>query len=237
MERIGRLIEQLNQQFKNKVPPAQLLSTVQLLQNELTGTIREVDVLGTSGISVIVPNAKPLQPAAMAGTSEKEGNAEKEYFELIVEPNPEEEGNAEPASNVPSYEELMKYQKEAKKGKQPQATLSFKEPAEEEASELPTLARQGKSGSRAARQAPKASKNAVKDLNKAINAQDKIVFVKELFRGDEVMFERSIKTINNFNSLAQAEYWIRRELRTKNGWLAGNPVVQQFEQLVKRRFA
>jgi hypothetical protein len=50
------------------------------------------------------------------------------------------------------------------------------------------------------------------------------------------MYERSIKTINGFSILPEAEYWIQRELKVKLGWSDGNETVQQFTQLVKRRF-
>ena len=39
----------------------------------------------------------------------------------------------------------------------------------------------------------------VKDLRKAIGINDKFLFINQLFRGDENMYERSIKTINSFN--------------------------------------
>ena len=32
------------------------------------------------------------------------------------------------------------------------------------------------------------------------------------------MYERSIKTINNFRILPEAEYWMERELKIKLGW-------------------
>lgn len=241
MERIRSLIEKLNMQFAQKVPLSQLLSTVQMLQNEIAGTMREVDVLGTSGISVIVPNAKPI-PGSTATVSDKEQvkpeNEEKEYYELIVEGAEDEENSPEQAIEIPSYEELIKLQQQLKVSGG-QATLSFSD-SNEFAEDMPTLSRQNRAGgSKAAKQAstPKAGKNAIKDLNKAISAQDRLAFVRELFRGDEVMFERSIKTINNFSSLTEAEYWIERELKTKNGWMPGHPVTSQFEQLLKRRFS
>jgi hypothetical protein len=77
----------------------------------------------------------------------------------------------------------------------------------------------------------------VKDLKKAIGVNDRFLYIKELFRGDEAMYERSIKTINSFSIWPEAEYWIRRELKTKLGWVDSEPVVMQFDQLVKRRFA
>jgi len=76
----------------------------------------------------------------------------------------------------------------------------------------------------------------VKDLKKAIGVNDRFLFINELFRGDEAMYERSIKTINNFSILAEAEYWIRRELKIKIGWTDADPIVKQFDQLVRRRF-
>ncbi len=241
MERIRSLIEKLNMQLAQKVPLSQLLSTVQMLQNEIAGNMREVDVLGTSGISVIVPNAKPI-PGNPNTEQEKDqikaGNEEKEYYELVVEGSDEEEHLAEPATEIPSYEELIKLQEQLKTS-EGQARLSFSD-SNELADDMPTLSRQNRpAATKAAKQAsaPKAGRNAIKDLNKAITAQDRIAFVRELFRGDEIMFERSIKTINNFSSLTEAEYWIERELKTKNGWVSGHPVTSQFEQLLKRRFS
>jgi len=76
----------------------------------------------------------------------------------------------------------------------------------------------------------------IKDLKKAIGVNDRFLFISELFRGDEAMYERSIKTIQNFSIFAEAEFWIRRELKVKIGWRDSHPVVKQFDQLVRRRF-
>ncbi len=77
----------------------------------------------------------------------------------------------------------------------------------------------------------------IRDLRKAIGVNDRFVFINELFRGDETAYERSIKTINSFSIYAEAEYWIERELKVKNGWDNSDDLVQQFYQLVKRRFS
>ena len=77
----------------------------------------------------------------------------------------------------------------------------------------------------------------IKDLKKAIGINDRFLFINELFRGDDVMYERSIKTINSFSIFPEAEYWIKRELKLKLGWDDKNEVVKQFDQLVKRRFS
>jgi len=77
----------------------------------------------------------------------------------------------------------------------------------------------------------------IKDLRKAIGINDRFVFVNELFRGDEVMYERSIKTINSFHILQEAEYWMNRELKVKLGWNDTKEAVQHFYGLVRRRFS
>lgn len=77
----------------------------------------------------------------------------------------------------------------------------------------------------------------IKDLRKAIGINDRYLYINELFNGDEAMFERSVKTLNQFSILPEAEFWMQRELRIKLGWKEDNLVVQQFVQLVRRRFA
>lgn len=76
----------------------------------------------------------------------------------------------------------------------------------------------------------------VKDLRHAIGINDKFQFIQELFRGDVDTYERSIKTINEFNSLQEAEYWIERELKIRQGWEDDNSLVKQFYSLVRKRF-
>ena len=77
----------------------------------------------------------------------------------------------------------------------------------------------------------------IKDLRKAIGINDKYTFIRELFRNDEAAYERSLKTINGFNILPEAEYWIQREMKYKLGWDDSNATVKAFYQLVRRRFS
>jgi hypothetical protein len=79
--------------------------------------------------------------------------------------------------------------------------------------------------------------SAIKDLKKAIGINDRFVFINELFRGDEAMYERSIKTINNFSIYPEAQYWMERELKIKLGWDNDRLATQEFYALVKRRFS
>jgi len=77
----------------------------------------------------------------------------------------------------------------------------------------------------------------IKDLKKAISVNDRYVFIQELFRGDEAMFERSLKTINSFSILPEAFFWMERELKIKIGWPEKSETVEKFYHLVRRRFS
>ena len=76
----------------------------------------------------------------------------------------------------------------------------------------------------------------IRDLRKAIGVNDRYVFVNELFMGDEIAFEETIKTINSFRIHGEAIFWIEREVAGPLSWKPGNETVQHFLQLVRRRF-
>ena len=76
----------------------------------------------------------------------------------------------------------------------------------------------------------------INDLRKGISINDKYQYVQNLFRADEQLFERSIKTLNSFKILPEAQYWMQRELVIKLGWNDEDELVQQFYALISRRF-
>ena len=77
----------------------------------------------------------------------------------------------------------------------------------------------------------------IKDLRSAIGINDKFQFIATLFGGDEKAFEQAVKTINGFKIYAEAQFWIKSNLREQNKWDDTDDVVKAFDLLVKRRFA
>jgi len=77
----------------------------------------------------------------------------------------------------------------------------------------------------------------IKDLKAAIGINDKFQFIATLFGGDEKAFEQAVKTINGFKIYAEAQFWIKSNLREQNKWDETTDVVKAFDLLVKRRFA
>ena len=76
----------------------------------------------------------------------------------------------------------------------------------------------------------------IEDLKKAIGVNERFLYLNELFRGDDVMYDKSIKTINAFGTYEDAELWIRKELKLRLGWDDNYNTVKQFYELVRRRF-
>ncbi len=77
----------------------------------------------------------------------------------------------------------------------------------------------------------------IKDLKAAIGVNDKFQFTATLFNGDEKAFEMAVKSINGFKIYAEAQFWIKSNLREQNKWDETAEVVKAFDLLVKRRFA
>ena len=77
----------------------------------------------------------------------------------------------------------------------------------------------------------------IKDLKAAIGINDRFQFISTLFNGDEKAFEMAVKTINGFKIFAEAQFWIKSNLREQNKWDETAEAVKAFDLLVKRRFA
>ena len=245
MERVKTLIQKLQQQIDDSASAGSLLATLQMLQSELLQQTLQERPNGSGKVIV-------LMPATFSGRQSEDRlkNGEPMEEEKIIEVLQVDEKEIE--------EELeeIKRNAEAKNNMSMQAkpVLLF-DPLEE----VPTLTHQTPLApltkdindsvvhrSESLNDRLKQSKIElsdlltevpVKDLRKAIGVNDRFLFIRELFRGDEAMYERSIKTINNFSILPEAQYWIERELKVKIGWKDSDPIVVQFDQLVKRRFS
>jgi hypothetical protein len=244
MERLAELIGKLKEQFEQNADKGQLLVITQMIQVELlTAAEKGSAPKSTSKVSVMMPaNHKAYVPATAEETQQND------FTEPAVNRPVAETSKApiEVAPPLPVVEKTPVSQPVLKK-----ESLWSMDPLKE----VPTLAQQqhgkeindamaGKDNSLNDKlKAPvvevghRLTDSPIRDLKKAIGVNDRYLFISELFRGDEVMYERSIKTINGFRIFAEAEYWIERELKVKLGWEEDKPSTRHFYQLVKRRFS
>lgn len=263
MERVGTLSERLQEQIKNNATTDELLITVQMLQSELQH-LRNQDEssLFSAGYAIHIPakvdemhNGSESKTTVTLDVNEDELRAELEAIKKIAEtknilsfknrrpfffdpvedtPTLSHQTPAAETSEVSEINKNVESEQIAKaepivEGNQPKKTLSPK-PTTFVAEINDALRSVKKEVSELLKDAP------IKDLKKAIGINDRFLFINDLFKGDENMYERSIKTINGFSIFPEAEYWIRRELKTKLGWNDQDDVVRQFDALVKRRF-
>ena len=226
MERIEILISKLNEQFRQKATPEQMLVTLQLLQNELTNQQQTSKAWGTSKVSVVMPSMvridasvyekyapKPVEKPTVQEVKETI-LVDKESVSIVQE-NGQLDMVFDPMVEIPTLSHQLKNRN-----------------SEGQPESLNDRLRNGK-----AELVEVLKETPIKDLRKAIGINDRFLFINDLFRGDEAMYERSIKTINSFNIYPEAEYWISRELKVKLGWNNDLPAVTHFDQLVKRRFS
>ena len=228
MERIQILLAKLKAQADQNASPSQMLVTVQMLQNEiyqlqLTGG----QSLGTSKVAVMLP--KTVTIAVQPGTMREDVSAPEDKSPSIQGENGLSANRSfSSRNNNPSFDPLfetptLSHQKGVKEINEMAShqTESLNDRLRQEKTEVVELLKH----------------EPIKDLRKGIGINDRFVFINDLFRGDEAMYERSIKTINGFYIYPEAEYWINRELVVKLGWDKESEVVKHFYQLVKRRFS
>lgn len=247
MQRVRTLLKKIQQQLDNKESTETLLQIVQLLEAELIQHLPEVAPPVSQKVAISMPRIiKFPQREENDNIITDEPGEEKIVETLQVDEHEIEE----------ELKELQKREEELKAKKQmfkPQSLFDAME-------DVPTFAHQNpvkkeekintdisgfaypqdlndKLKEVKIELSQSLTTSPIKDLKKAIGVNDRYLFINELFRGDEAMYERSIKTIQNFSIYAEAEFWIRRELKVKIGWVDSDPVVKQFDQLVKRKFA
>jgi hypothetical protein len=248
MERVSTLIKKLQKQLDDKASVQALLHTVQMLQAELQSYSGTKKSLEKEIVSVIMPQSFQMFQESKTILQSYSGNTERSEEKVIEvlqidEKEIEEEleqikRNAEAAHALGTkvrprfiYDPLEEVPTLAHQKPHENVTNLITETAFEYPESLNDRLKEVKM-----ELSEKLTEAPIKDLKKAIGVNDRFVFINELFRGDEAMYERSIKTIQNFTILAEAEFWIRRELKVKIGWHDSHPVVKQFDQLVRRRF-
>ena len=283
MERVGILINKLQEQWLQKADVQNMLVTAQMLQTELQLQGQQAPDQPLKKVSVIMPHSMP--PSAVDHVSETpvaskvtEEFAQTPFLTDFYKPNIKQEPPPSPIieepalepeaplptpdptptpspepETIPHFEEEKAWQRLFVNKDEPTSPWHV-----DPMTEIPTLAHQEKVvyelnevmvaentssindklkheteeiGSKLVHDSP------VKDLKKAISINDRHRFIHELFRDDETMYERSIKTINGFHIFAEAEFWIQRELKVKLGWDTSLELVKAFDQVVNRRFS
>lgn len=237
MDRLSQLIGKLKEQFEQNADHSQLLVTTQMIESELRLLIAVPGrPVAAPRISVQMPAGRSFAREEAVITAREESVAivtETKEAEPVLKPEPAKKNGTyhngeKPESNGYQFDPLVEI-----------PTLSHQHTPKElnELMASSDFSLNDKLKEQVQEVGHRLTDSPIKDLKKAIGINDRFVFINELFRGDEVMYERSLKTINSFRIMAEADYWIERELKVKLGWDDMKETTRHFYQLVKRRFS
>lgn len=80
------------------------------------------------------------------------------------------------------------------------------------------------------------SKPPVSDLKGAITLNEKLLYIKDLFNGYNLAYSEAIDLINKMPDLKTADHFLKNNYAEKNNWQAKQGTVDQFYELLARRF-
>ncbi|OOQ58145.1 hypothetical protein [Mucilaginibacter pedocola] len=117
---------------------------------------------------------------------------------------------------------------------------SFK-PKEEEKEQVLTLnqrlSAQKKEAKPAATAEPAEHIEPLSDIKTAITLNDKLLFVKDLFKGYNLAYTEAIEIVNRFSNFEEADRFLKNNYVTKNNWEGKKETSDKFYALLRRRYA
>ncbi|MGV8878972.1 MAG: hypothetical protein ACOH2A_08070 [Sphingobacteriaceae bacterium] len=77
----------------------------------------------------------------------------------------------------------------------------------------------------------------IDDLKSAITLNDKLLFIRDLFNNYSLAYSEAVDLLNRFQSLEEADHFLRSNYFEKNNWSAKQTTVDKFYEFLQRRFA
>lgn len=77
----------------------------------------------------------------------------------------------------------------------------------------------------------------ITDLKQAINLNDKLLYIKDLFNGYNLAYSEAIDILNRFQTFEEAEEFLKNNYAVKNQWESKQGTVDKFYALLRRRFS
>src|SRR5690606_32884362 len=77
----------------------------------------------------------------------------------------------------------------------------------------------------------------VLDIKSAINLNDKLLFIKDLFNGYSLAYSEAIELLNRYDNFAEADAFLQSNYALKNGWAEKPQTVEKLYAILRRRFS
>lgn len=173
-------------------------------------------------------------PASVAEIVEPEPVIEETAEEEIPEPEPtlfdepKKNGKKALAESMEDIqvENLMPKTKGKKAGEE-----------EKEAEPVLTLNQRLSAQKKEVKQEPVETLEPLADIKSAITLNDKLLFVKDLFKGYNLAYTEAIEIVNRFSSFEEADRFLQNNYVTKNNWEGKKETSDKFYALLRRRYA
>ncbi len=234
MQRIDGLIQKLATQRHQKIPNAQLLLTLTELQKAL---LEEMLLVSSSLPQYIETSNDKQEPLSVAQQSievaEYKHEESKVVFPLQDIPPVAETVTINPTL-VAETQSITQVKVITTTSKSSNNNIVQKELNELLAIEDNSVNKRLHTNQ--PELADKLQDTPITDLKKAFSINEKFVILQELFNNDETSFDKSIRTLNNFTTAAEANLWMEREFFTILGWNKQNPFVLDFLDTIYRRY-
>lgn len=75
------------------------------------------------------------------------------------------------------------------------------------------------------------------DLKQAISLNEKLLFIKDLFSGYNMAYSEALDIVNKMPNFESADSFLQNNYAGKNNWAAKQSTVDQFYELLNRRFS
>ncbi|MFD2597462.1 hypothetical protein ACFSQ3_00750 [Sphingobacterium corticis] len=163
---------------------------------------------------------KVIPVSAWRTTTQEEASEEKEP-EAIVRPVVEESRTIElPQAPAPATQA---------EPAAPSRPLTLNEMIQQQRREGLTNANQFKT--------PSSKGEQIVDLKTAVNLNDKLLFIKDLFNGYSLAYTEAIELLNRFDNMAEADAFLQANYALKNNWATKPQTVEKLYNILQRKFS
>ena len=80
------------------------------------------------------------------------------------------------------------------------------------------------------------SRPVITDLKKAVNLNEKLLYIKDLFNGYNLAYSEAIDIVNKLPDFKSADAFLKNNYAVKNNWEAKQNTVDKFYDLIRQRF-
>ena len=77
----------------------------------------------------------------------------------------------------------------------------------------------------------------ITDLKQTINLNEKLLFIKDLFSGYNMAYSEALDIVNKMPNFESADGFLQNNYANKNNWASKQSTVDQFYELLNRRFS